>query len=63
MEWPTTPTEDDLRHFGEQQREWTNRRDGAIIKARLNGMSLRRIADAVGMSHSAVARIVKNVNK
>ncbi len=48
-----------LRQVGTKQREWTDRRDTAIVQAHRDGMSLREIAEAVGMSHMGVDRIVK----
>ena len=46
-----------LRRVGAKQREWTDKRDAAIIEAHREGMSLRVIGDAVGMSHMGVRRI------
>ena len=48
-----------LRKVGAKQREWTDKRDAAIVEAHQEGMSLRAIADAVGMSHMGVRRIVE----
>lgn len=38
-------------------REWTQRRDSAIGAAVAAGASLRTVAQATGLSHSAVAKI------
>jgi len=48
-----------LRRYGDKQREWTGKRDGAIRGAHDGGLSLRAIAEAVGMSHMGVLRIVQ----
>ena len=48
-----------LRRVGAKQREWTEKRDAAIVEAHQKGMSLRAIGDAVGMSHMGVRRIVE----
>ena len=48
-----------LRKVGVKQREWTDKRDAAIVEAHRDGLSLRAIADAVGMSHMGVKRIVE----
>jgi hypothetical protein len=42
-------------------REWTAKRDAAISDARAAGHSLRAIADAAGLSHTAVAKIASRV--
>lgn len=42
-----------------KQREWTERRNEAIVQAHADGASLREIAEQVGLAHSAVAKIVK----
>ena len=49
----------ELRKVGAKQREWTEKRDAAIVQAHQEGMSLRAIADAVGLSHMGVKRIVE----
>ena len=48
-----------LRKVGAKQREWTDKRDQAIVQAHRDGMSLREVADAVGLSHMGVQAIVK----
>ena len=48
-----------LRRYGGKQREWTVKRDNAIRDAHADGMSLRVIAEAVGLSHMGVRRIVQ----
>ena len=48
-----------LRKVGAKQREWTDKRDAAIVEAHADGLSLRQIADAVGLSHTGVRRIVE----
>ena len=47
-----------LAHYGAAVREALKLRDEAIRDARGDGMSLRAIADAVGMSHTGVKRII-----
>lgn len=47
----------DAAEAAEQVRIWTERRDAAIREARAAGLSLRVIADACGLSHTAVAKI------
>ena len=48
-----------LRRYGTKQRELIFKRDGAIRDAHADGMSLRAIAEAVGLSHTGVQRIVQ----
>ena len=48
-----------LRRYGDKQREWTGKRDDAIRDAHDDGLSLRVIAEAVGLSHMGVRRIVQ----
>ena len=48
-----------LARCGNKTREWTDKRDAAICAAHAEGMSLRDIADAVGLSHTGVAKIVR----
>ena len=48
-----------LRRYGTKQRELTYKRDVAIRAAHADGMSLRAIAEAVGLSHTGVQRIVR----
>ena len=48
-----------LRKVGAKQREWTDKRDAAIVEAHQEGLSLRAIGDAVGLSHMGVKRIVE----
>ena len=48
-----------LRRYGDKQREWTVKRDDAIRAAHADGLSLRVIAEAVGLSHMGVRRIVQ----
>lgn len=52
----------DLARAGRMQREWTNKRNAAIIGAHQAGASLREIAEAVGLSHTAVSSIIKRGN-
>ena len=47
-----------LRHYGDAVNEATRLRNEAVRQAHNEGMSLRAIADAVGMSHMGVKRIV-----
>ena len=48
-----------LRRYGTKQRELIFKRYVAIRDAHDDGMSLRAIAEAVGMSHMGVQRIVR----
>jgi len=48
-----------LRRYGTKQRELIFKRDVAIRDAHADGMSLRAIAEAVGLSHTGVQRIVQ----
>ena len=48
-----------LRRYGTKQREWTGKRDDEIRDAHDGGLSLRAIAEAVGLSHTGVQRIVR----
>ena len=48
-----------LRRYGTKQRELTGKRDNEIRDAHADGMSLRVIAEAVGLSHMGVRRIVQ----
>ena len=48
-----------LRRYGGKQRELTGKRDDAIRDAHDDGLSLRAIAEAVGLSHMGVRRIVQ----
>lgn len=43
-----------LRQAGAKARHWTERRDVLIRDAIAAGASLRAVADAVGLSHTAV---------
>lgn len=49
----------ELARAGRMQREWTDKRNAAIIRAHRDGASLREIGEAVGLSHMAVDAIVK----
>lgn len=49
----------EVRNAGRRQREWTRRRDAAIVAAHRAGHSLREIAVEVQLSHSGVKRIVE----
>ncbi len=44
---------------GRTQRSATELRDAAIVEAIASGATLREVGDAVGMTHSGVASIVK----
>ena len=61
-----TLSPDDLRELrtaGRKHREWEDRRNRAIVTAVENGASLREVAEAVGISHTAVASIVKRYRR
>lgn len=49
----------EVRTAGRRQREWTRRRDAAVVAAHRAGHSLREIAVEVQLSHSGVKRIVE----
>lgn len=51
-------TEAELARIATDSRNGIAMRDWAIREAHGDGMSLRQIANAVGMSHSGVKRIV-----
>lgn len=57
-EVPPSTTTANLRRLGARARVAIGVRDDAIRAARAQGMSLREIGDAVGLSHTAVANIV-----
>lgn len=42
-----------------KSREWTEQRDRLIVEAVQAGGSLREVAETVGLSHTAVAKIVR----
>lgn len=48
-----------LSRAADKAREWTVERDRRIVAAVAAGASLREVATAVGLSHSAVDKIVK----
>ena len=48
----------DLDQCRTQIAKWTAKRDTLIRDARSEGLSLRKIADACGLSHTAIAKIV-----
>jgi phage terminase small subunit len=41
-------------------RSWTDRRNDAIRRARTAGASLRAIAEATGLSHTAIAKLSRS---
>jgi hypothetical protein len=47
----------DVARWAQRAREATSRRDEAIRAAREAGVPLRRVAEAAGLSHTAVAKI------
>lgn len=51
----------DVEEWATRAREATTRRDAAMVRMIGYGASLREVAAAAGMSHSAVARIVARV--
>ena len=52
----------ELARAGRRSREWTARRDALVAQASSDGLSLRQIAAAIGLSQAGVARIVKREN-
>lgn len=48
-----------LKEAGVQLGKWTKRRDDLIRKACASGASYRAVGEAVGLSHTAVAFIVR----
>lgn len=48
-----------LARAARMQRDWRDKRDEAIRDAYRDGASLREIAEAVDLSHSAVDKIIK----
>lgn len=44
-------------------REWTETRDRLIVEAVAAGGSLREVAETVGLSHTAVAKIVRKAQQ
>jgi len=52
------PTTVDLAQCQTQIAKWTAKRDRLIRDMRQDGLSLRQIAVAAGLSHTAVANIV-----
>lgn len=52
----------DVTRTARRAREWTDKRDAAIVEAHRAGDSLRQIADAAGLSHAGVDRIVKRAS-
>ncbi|MGH9090290.1 MAG: hypothetical protein ACRDZR_02745 [Acidimicrobiales bacterium] len=54
----TAAREREVATWASKARDATMRRDRAIHRARADGMSLRHIADAAGLTHPAVAKIL-----
>ena len=52
-----------LQRAGKMHRDWATKRDAAIVQALSNGASLREVAEAVGLAHSAVDRIWKRASR
>ncbi len=53
-----------LANAGDKAREWTENRDNMIREAKAAGWSLRAIGEQVGLSHTAVRKIVtKGLNE
>jgi len=48
----------ELAQCEQQIAKWVAKRDRLIRAARDEGLSLRKIADAAGLSHTAVAKIL-----
>lgn len=47
-----------VEHFANEARAWTSMRDEAIRQMRAEGASLRAIAEAAGLTHTAIAKIL-----
>lgn len=47
-----------VKRNARKAREATEQRDAAIVRLRAEGASLRAIAEAAGLSHTAVAKII-----
>lgn len=54
----TDDTAKQLAKSAQKHREWAEKRDDLIAKARQEGGSLREIAALADLSHTAVAKIV-----
>lgn len=54
---------DELATIAADSRTAIAHRDWAIVQAHDEGMSLRAIADAVGLSHMGVKRIIERAGK
>jgi transposase-like protein len=52
-------TTEDVTKAQEQVRKWLTKRDEGIRALHAGGMSFRAIAEAVGMTHAGVAKIVR----
>ena len=52
----------ELARAGRRSKEWATRRDALVARASNDGLSLRQIAAAIGLSQAGVARIVKREN-
>lgn len=48
-----------LRDAADKARHWTTERDRLIVQAVKDGGSLREVAEVVGLSHTAVAKIAR----
>lgn len=48
-----------VEHFANEARAWTSMRDEAIRQMRAEGASLRTIAVAAGLTHTAIAKILE----
>lgn len=47
-----------VEHFANEARAWTSMRDEAIRQMSAEGASLRTIAQAAGLSHMAISKII-----
>ncbi len=54
----TPPTAKQLASQARKAREATARRDELIVQMRAEGEALRTIAEAAGLSHTAVAKVL-----
>jgi lambda repressor-like predicted transcriptional regulator len=56
------PTGVELQRWSKKAREATERRDTLIRQMRAEGSTLRSIAEAAGLSHTAIVKIVSRTH-